>query len=142
MCTNLEGLLRGSIWREDAPRRLKGSRLLGWVTSLPYSGLDSLVCNRNDGDKIDGAFAGHLRKCVGDPRDGQTVPDSYRMSNEHVLHEKSIATAAIELRVRRAPWSARRRRGDQSNIFKCSPRREPGWIAEVGFFRLAEGVRF
>ena len=42
MCTNLEGL-RGGIWREDA-RRLKGSGLLGYVASLPYSGLDAVVC--------------------------------------------------------------------------------------------------
>ena len=87
---------------------------------MPYTGLDALVWNRNDGDKIDGTFAGPLRRSVGDPRDGQTVPDSYRMSSEHVLHEKSIATTAIKLRVRRAPSSARRQRGDQSNMLKCS----------------------
>ena len=118
--------------------------LLGYVTSVPYSGLDALVWNRNDGDKIDGAFAWPLRKCVGDTRDGQTVPDSYCMSNEHVLHEKSIATPAIELRVRRAPWwhDGEETRATCSSARSSGRASEPGWTAEVGFFRLAEDVRF
>ena len=70
------------------------------------------------------------------------MPDSYRMSNEDVLHEKSIATTGLELRVRRAPWW---HDGEETRA-TCSSARirasEPGWIAQVGFFGLAEDVRF
>ena len=95
--------------------------------------------NRNDGDKIDGAFAGPLRRSVGDPRDGQTVPDSYRMSNEDVLHEKSFATTALE------PESGephgRRGDGEETKATSSSARRlcsrvSQEWIAEDCFVSL------